>query len=117
MALLISIMTYQLWGYFPKGYFYIGNAIFILLICTYIYLQEKQSFVKFVLFELSMANFIKEMFLDTSLLTLGEALLIVIIPFIWYLKYGNTSKLLARNKRNDRRNSDVFGRKKIDKDT
>lgn len=110
-------MTYQIWGYLPKGSFYIGNAIFIALICAYIYLQEKQSFVKFVLFELSLANFIKELFLDASVLTLGEALLIVIVPLIWFIKYGNTSKLLAGNKSNTWGRGNIFHRKEIDKNT
>ena len=100
IALLISILTYQIWSYLPKGSFYIGNAIFILLISLYLYLQEKKSFVKFVIFELSVANFINELFFDTSILTFGEAILIVVIPIIWIIKNDNTIKLLARNNSN-----------------
>lgn len=116
IALLISVITYQIWEILPKGYWYYGNAIFVLLISLYLYLQEKKSFVKFVIVELSFANFINELFFDTSTLTFGEALLIVIVPLIWFIKYGNTSKLLAGNSNHSRRNSNVCSREKIDKD-
>lgn len=117
IALLISILTYQLWSFLPKGSFYIGNAIFLLLICFYIYIQEKKSFVKFVLFELSLANFINELFFDTAVLTLGEALLIVIVPLIWFIKHGNTIELLAGNKRSNSGSGNVCFREKVGKDT
>lgn len=98
IATIVSIITYSFWIYLPKGFFYFGNAFFISLICLYIYLQDRRSFIKFILFELSVANLIKELFLDPTKLTLMEALLIVIIPFIWYIKYGSKhNRILERN--------------------
>ena len=90
LALIVSIITYSFWGQIKEVFnfsiFYFGNALFITLICGYLYLADKKSFIKFLLLELSVANLIKELFLDPSVLTLGEALLIVFVPFIWYLK-------------------------------
>lgn len=98
IATIVSIITYSFWTYLPKGFFYFGNSFFISLICTYIYFQDRKSFIKFFLFELSVANLIKELFLDSGKLTLLEALLIVIIPFIWYLRYGSErNRILERN--------------------
>ena len=98
IATIVSIITYSFWTYLSKGFFYFGNALFISIICTYIYLGDKRSFIKFVLFELSLANIIKELFLDPGKLTIGEALLIVIVPFIWYLKNGKHNRVLERNR-------------------
>jgi len=97
LATIVSIITYSFWTYLPKNFFYYGNALFLSLICSYIYLQDKKSFIKFVLFELSIANVIKELFLDPGKLRVEEAILIVIIPFIWYLKYGKYNRVLERN--------------------
>lgn len=103
LATLISIITYSFWQQIKQltdfSIFYIGNALFISLICFYMYYNDKKSFIKFFIFELSVANLIKELFLDPSILTLGEALLIVVIPFIWYLwnNYGKYNRLLERN--------------------
>lgn len=103
LATLISIVTYSFWQQIKEmtdvSVFFIGNALFISLICFYIYLQDKKSFIKFLLFELSVANLFKELFLDPGKLTLSEALLIVIIPFIWYIKvkYDKYYRILERN--------------------
>ena len=97
VAVIISMITYSGWTYLYKGFFYHGNAVFIGLICTYLYTLDKKSFIKFTLFELSVANIIKELFLDPTKLTKEEALLIVIVPVIWYLKNGKYNRILERN--------------------
>ena len=89
LATIVSILTYSFWTYFYKGCFYHGVALFIALLCAYIYYKERTSFIAFFLFELSIANIIKELFLDPGKLRLEEALLIVTIPLIWSLKRGN----------------------------
>ena len=103
LALLISIITHSFWQQIKEitdfSIFYIGNALFISMICFYLYNTDKNSFIKFLIFELSVANLIKELFLDPGILTLTEALLIVIVPFIWYLRksYGKYNRILERN--------------------
>lgn len=93
LALILSFIAYNCWHTIKEAtgleVFDTMVACYLFLICFYIFKQEKGSFVKFVLFELSIANMIKELFLDPRKLTLGEALLIVIIPSIWYFKVKN----------------------------
>lgn len=50
IALILSIVTYLLWELLPKGSFYIGNALVILMLCTYLFFNDKKSFVKFCFF-------------------------------------------------------------------
>jgi hypothetical protein len=63
----------------------------------YLYLTDKKSFIKFFLFELSLFNFVNELFLDPKVLSLAEALLIVTIPLIWYLRNGKYNRVLERD--------------------
>ena len=86
IALIISILTYLLWELFPKGYFYIGNALFIFLLCTYLYKKDKRSFVKFCIFNLSLSNLIQELLNKNQVLTYGEILLIIFVPLAWYIR-------------------------------
>lgn len=90
IAFLISLIAYSFWGYIKL---YTGIKIFHPFVCTFIlmlsyqlYKDNRKSFIRFLIFELSIVNLIKELCLDPGKLQLGEALLIVIIPFIWYLK-------------------------------
>ena len=74
IATIVSIITYLFWSYMPKGSFYIGNAIFILLLCVYLFLNDKGSVIKFVLMSLSINNLLDEMFFDNTKLELNELL-------------------------------------------
>lgn len=87
-ALLVSIFTYSFWTYLPKGFFYKGNALFILTISTYLYANEKRSFYKFLLFEFSLAWFVKETFLDPTILPELEVFLDMVIIILAVEKYG-----------------------------
>lgn len=86
IALFISILTYMFWELFPKGYFYIGNALFILMLCTYIFYKDKKSFVKFCLFELSLSNLLQEICNVNTKLEFSELVLIIVIPALWYYR-------------------------------
>ena len=72
IATLVSLCTYLFWETMPKGSFYIGNSLFILLLCTYIFLIDKKSFVKFVLLSLSLNNLFDELFFSPRLLEVNE---------------------------------------------
>ena len=74
IATVVSLITYLLWSYMPKGSFYIGNAIFILLLCVYLFLNDKGSVIKFILISLSINNLLDEMFFDNTKLELNEIL-------------------------------------------
>jgi hypothetical protein len=91
VALIVSLITYSGWtlvGDEDLGIelFFKGNALFILLISYSNYLQDRNSFIRCFIYELAIANMIKELFLDVSKLTLGESLLLVAIPIIWCIK-------------------------------
>jgi len=67
-------------------------AFFIVLLCTYLFLEDKKSIIKFVLFSLSLNNFLDETRI-TGLtpfeLGLNEILTaIVIITYAIYRKYA-----------------------------
>ena len=74
IATIVSIITYLFWSYMPKGSFYIGNAIFILLLCVYLFLTHKESVIKFTLMSLSINNLFDEVFFDNTKLELNELL-------------------------------------------
>ena len=74
IATVVSVITYLFWSYLPKGSFYIGNAIFILLLCVYLFLTDKESIIKFTLMSLSINNLLDEMFFNNTKLELNEIL-------------------------------------------
>ena len=86
IALFISILTYNLWHYLPKESFYIGNALFIFLICLYVYLKESSYFITFVLVTLSFSNLLDELLFDPTKLQKNEIIISLLIPIIWWLK-------------------------------
>lgn len=68
------------------GFYYIGTAVFFMLISLYIFIGDKLSFVKFVLLWMSVWNLFKELFLDPLHFTAKEmvVILIVIIARLFY---------------------------------
>ena len=74
IATVVSLVTYLFWKYLPKGSFYIGNSIFIFLLCVYLFLNDKESVIKFILISLSINNLFDEMFFDNTKLELNEIL-------------------------------------------
>jgi len=89
-AIIVSLITYGFWDEILSAYkipiFYIGNALFIFMICGYIYYKDKQSFVKFFLFDIALSNLVDELFFDNTKMSVCELLLFLIIPIFWYLK-------------------------------
>jgi len=86
IGLILSIITYLFWGYFGDYVFFLGNAITILLLCTYLFYNDKKSFVKFCFFQLSLSNLIQEICNSNTKLEFSELLLILIVPFVWYVR-------------------------------
>jgi len=87
MALITGCFTYLFWEHFPKEFFYIGNALFIFLICTYLFCLDKSIFVKFILFSLSLSNLLDELYFNPEILGLNELALLLTLPFVWFFKY------------------------------
>lgn len=91
IAVIVSVVTYSFWEIIPIDYFfYYGNALFIFLICAYLFFSDKKSVVKFVLFSLSLNNLIDELTNRATELYLSEVLTgICIFAFAFYKKYSN----------------------------
>jgi len=87
IAAVTSLITYMFWNFLPKGSFYLGNAVFIFLLCVYIFSQDRKSFIKFVLFGLSLNNLCDELFFNPTELGINEQFLFVFIIIIGYFKY------------------------------
>lgn len=86
VAILTSIATYQLWMYLPKGYFYKGMALFIMILSFIIYSYNRQKFVYFLLFCLSINNFLDECFFDPTKNGINEIVIVFFILIFWYFK-------------------------------
>ena len=91
-ASIISIATYLFWEQMPKGSFYVGNAIFIFLLCSYIYTKDRNGFIAFVLFGLSLNNLFDELFFNPKVIGINEYLILLILPLIWFIKFKKCQK-------------------------
>lgn len=100
VAILVGIVTYSFWEHFPKGSFYIGNALFIFALCLHIFISDKKSFIKFILFSLSINNLLDEIMFDNSILNTSELITCIVIVIIGIIRFRN----------NDRRRTDSTGR-------
>jgi len=96
IATVISLITYLFWEQLPKGSFYVGNGLFIFLLCSYIFLQDRKSFIKFVLFSLSINNLFDELFFNPTELGRNELFLFIFILIIGYLKYRRNARKICK---------------------
>lgn len=88
VALSISVATYQLWPYLPKGSIFVGLAIFYTILAYIIFKQNTNRFVYFLLFCLTINNLLDELFFDPKSNGLNEIAACLLIPIIWlYRKY------------------------------
>lgn len=97
IALGLSVLTYTFWESFYKGFFYHGNALVFLMLCMYLFLTNKNSFVFFVFFSYSINNLADELFFYPGILGKNEIVFAFAVPLLWILKkiYNarkNTSK-------------------------
>lgn len=74
LALVFAVITDAV-----HGFYYIGTALFFMLISLYIFIGDKFSFVKFVLLWLSVWNLFKELFLDPLHFSYKEIIIILIV--------------------------------------
>ena len=70
----------------PKGFFYIGNAIFIALLAGHIYINNRNSFIVFCIFILSVSNLMDELLFDNTKLGWNELILALTLPIFWHIK-------------------------------
>ena len=86
IGLILSIATYLYWELIGDWFFFLGNAITILILCAYLFCNDKKSFIKFCFFQLSLSNLIQEICNVNTKLEFSEVLLILIVPFAWYIR-------------------------------
>ena len=68
------------------GFYFIGTAVFFMLISLYIFIGDKYSFIKFVLLWLASWNLFKELFLDPLHFTKTQMIIVlsVIVARLFY---------------------------------
>jgi len=86
VAMIISLATFQLWHYLPKGSFYIGIAIFFMIISTVIFIQNSKLFISFFLLCIAANNLLDELFFEPTIYGLNEILFTLIIPILYYAR-------------------------------
>ena len=86
VALIISIATFQFWMYLPENSFYIGSSIYITILATIIYMQNKELFISFFLLCIAVNNLIDEMFFDPKLNGANEIIAAILIPILYYAR-------------------------------
>lgn len=99
IATIVSLVTYLFWSELPKGSFYIGNGLFILLLCLYLFLKDKNSAIKFVLLSLSLNNFLDELFFDNTEFGINEILVGFTVLIFAIIKYRHDRKRPNNTKR------------------
>ena len=97
IAVIVSVITYSFWFYLPKGSFYIGNSLFIMLLCMYLFIQEKSSMIKFVLLSLAINNLLDELIFDNTKLGLNEILVGLSILVFAIIKRNNARQIQRNN--------------------
>lgn len=96
IATIISIVTYLFWEALPKGSFYIGNGLFIFLLCMVLYRSNKM-FITYFLACISLSNLLDELFFNPRVLGWNELALIIVVPAIWLYRNRNETKFLGRS--------------------
>lgn len=86
ISFVLSILTYSLWEWLPEGYFYIGNALFIFSLSLYLYADDKQSFIKYIILCCSVSNLLDELIFNPLQLVLNEYLFALLSALYWVYK-------------------------------
>lgn len=96
IATFISIATYLFWNDINIIYqipvFYLGNAIFIFLLCLVIFMQNTKLFISFFLLCITLNNLLDELFFDPKTTGISEIIIVLILPLIWYLKINANAR-------------------------
>lgn len=90
VATVVSVATYLFWSFMPKGSFYIGNGLFIFLLCIIIFIQNRNLFITFFLLCISFNNLLDELFFEPTKIGLNEFVFAFLIPVIYYARKIST---------------------------
>ena len=96
IGLFIGILTYLFWRELKEllgfGVWYIGNAILIFTLCWYIFATDTKSFIKYVLFCLSLNNLCDELFFDPENMGINEIFIALTVVIFGIIKYKNAKR-------------------------
>ena len=98
-AFVVAFITYTFWNVIRNAFnipvFYLGNSFFVFLLSLYLLKENRTSLVCFLIFGVAFNNLLDEIFFDATQIQLNEILLLILMPFIWFVK----------TKRNARKNT------------
>lgn len=86
VALAVGAINGFLWRDLPQGSYYVLNSLFVFILCLYIWLNDKNSFIKFALAVLSLNELFDEMLFDNSVVSTNEIVLALALPLFWAFK-------------------------------
>jgi lipoprotein signal peptidase len=86
IATIVSIVAFSFWRYLWESAFYHIDALFITILCTVIFLQNRTLFVSFFLICASIGNLIDEIYYNNTTTTENEIYFAIIISVFWYIK-------------------------------
>jgi len=96
LALAVGIVNGLFWSELPKGSYYILNSFFVFLLCLFIYIKNRNSFINFVLVMLSFSTLLDELFFDNTIISVNELLIALSIPFIWVFRKKNETNTIKQ---------------------
>lgn len=82
----MSIFSWQLWPYLPKGYFYKGVAFTFLIITVGFFLDNRRNFYNFLFLCLALNNLFDEFIGNPLEFGLNEVFFGLICPILWIIK-------------------------------
>ena len=86
LALILFLFNALFWKELSVIWFFRLWVIIFFLLILYIWKDDKNNFEKFVLLEFSIYNVVEEFTKDGSIIRKEHALIIILVPFFWYLK-------------------------------
>ena len=95
IGLVIGIATYLFWHDLRElgiKIFYPGNALFIFSLCLYLFLTETKSFIKYVLFCLSLNNLCDELFFDPTTTGINEIVVALTVLMFAIIRNKNAKR-------------------------
>ena len=86
LSLILFLFNALFWKELSVIWFFRLWTVIFLLLILYIWKLDKTNFEKCVLFDFGLYNVIEEFTKDGSIVRKEHALILLLAPFIWYLK-------------------------------
>ena len=92
---IIGVATYLFWKELKSlgiSIFYVGNAAFIFSLCLYLFLKDTKSFIKYVLFCLSLNNLLDELIFDNTQMGVNELFILLAVLIFAIIRNKNAKR-------------------------